>query len=208
MGAQGLIAPEIPDSWAAAALDRLTSGLITEQIATGDFNVAYVQVVGSLVGQILAGNAQPEVAAQWVPKICSGEEIVGIGLSEPHAGSDAGNPRLRAVRDGDDFVLTGVKSLSFVPGCRRGGGVRPHLDEGAAAASAPSWSPLDQPGVTKEPYSDMGTKAVAPRRRPLRRCPGPGREHAGQEGQGFTQVMQGFDFSRALIGLQCIGWPR
>ena len=113
MGSRGFIAPEIPVELGGRGVDRLTSGLITEQIATGDFNVAYVQVVGSLVGQILAGNAAPDVAEQWVPKICSGEEIVGIGLTEPHAGSDAGNPRLRAERDGGDWVLNGVKSLSL-----------------------------------------------------------------------------------------------
>ena len=48
-----------------------------------------------------------------MPKICSGAEIVGIGLTEPHAGSDAGMPQLQAVRDGDDWVLNGSKSLSF-----------------------------------------------------------------------------------------------
>ena len=93
--------------------DRLTSGLIAEEIGRGDINVAYLQVVGSLVGQILAANATPAVAKEWVPRICSGEEIVGIGLTEPHAGSDAGKPRLTAVRDGHDWVLNGSKSLSF-----------------------------------------------------------------------------------------------
>ena len=60
----------------------------------------------------LAGR-NPALAKEWVPKICSGEEIVGIGLTEPHAGSDAGMPRLTADRDGDSYVLDGVKSLSF-----------------------------------------------------------------------------------------------
>ena len=101
LGQLGLIAPEIPERFGGRGLDRLTSGIVTEEIARGDFNVAYLQVVGSLVGQILAANARPEVASTWVPKICSGEEIVGIGLTEPQAGSDAGMPRLRAVKVGD-----------------------------------------------------------------------------------------------------------
>ena len=113
IGALGLIAPELPAEFGGQDADRLTSGIITEEIGRGDINVAYLQVVGSLVGQILAGNADPAVAKEWVPKICSGEQIVGIGLTEPHAGSDAGMPRLTAVRDGDDWVLDGVKSLSF-----------------------------------------------------------------------------------------------
>ncbi len=101
MGAKGFIAPEISKELGGQGVSRLTSGMLLEQISTGDFNVGYLQVVGSLVGQILAQNARPEVAAHWVPQITSGEGIVGIGLSEPHAGSDAGNPRLRAEQDGE-----------------------------------------------------------------------------------------------------------
>ena len=117
-------------------------------------------MVGSLVGQILAGNARPEVAAEWVPKICSGEGIVGIGLSEPHAGSDAGNPRLRAVRDGDDFVLNGVKSLSLCADAAAAVVFARTSDEGRGRGISAFVVPLDRPGVTKEPYSDMGTRAV------------------------------------------------
>src|SRR4051794_5987287 len=172
LGSRGLIAPEIPVEYGGRGLDRVTSGVITEEIGRGDINVAYLQVVGSLVGQILAGNARPEVAAQWVPKICSGEQIVGIGLTEPHAGSDAGMPRLRELR-GKDI------SAFLVP--------------------------LDLPGVTREPYSDMGTAAVARGAAHLDGVRIPADHLLGEEGRGFTQVMQGFDFSRALIGLQCIG---
>ncbi len=205
MGANGFIAPEIPVDLGGRGESRLTSGLITEQISTGDFNVAYIQVVGSLVGQILAGNARPAVAEQWVPKICSGEEIVGIGLSEPHAGSDAGNPRLRAVRDGDDFVLDGVKSLSLCGDAAAAVVFARTSDEGRGRGISAFVVELDQAGVTKEPYSDMGTKAVRRGAAHFDSVRVPVENMLGQEGQGFTQVMQGFDFSRALIGLQCIG---
>jgi cyclohexanecarboxyl-CoA dehydrogenase len=206
LGQLGLIAPEITERFGGRGLDRLTSGIVTEEIARGDFNVAYLQVVGSLVGQILAANARPEVASTWVPKICSGEEIVGIGLTEPQAGSDAGMPRLRAVKDGDAWVLNGVKSLSFgrdaaavVVFARtsqtdvRGKGISAFL------------VPLDLPGVTREAYSDMGTRAVGRGAAHLSDVRIPANHLLGEEDQGFTQVMQGFDFSRALIGLQCIG---
>jgi cyclohexanecarboxyl-CoA dehydrogenase len=206
LGSQGLIAPEIPVQYGGRGLDRVTSGVITEEIGRGDINVAYLQVVGSLVGQILAGNARPEVAQQWVPKICSGEEIVGIGLTEPHAGSDAGMPRLTARRDGDDWVLNGVKSLSFgndaaavVVFARTGPSEKRGKDISAFLV------PLDLPGVTREPYSDMGTAAVGRGAAHFDGVRIPADHLLGAEGRGFTQVMQGFDFSRALIGLQCIG---
>jgi cyclohexanecarboxyl-CoA dehydrogenase len=206
IGSAGLIAPELPIALGGQGVDRLTSGIVAEEIGRGDINVAYLQVVGSLVGQIIAANATPDVAAHWVPQICSGEEIVGIGLTEPHAGSDAGMPRLTAVRDGDDWVLNGSKSLSFgrdaaatVVFARTGPSQRRGKDISAFLV------PLDLPGVTREPVPDMGTKAVGRGLAHLRDVRIPGDHLLGEQGRGFTQVMHGFDFSRALIGLQCVG---
>ncbi len=128
MGAKGFIAPEISKELGGQGVSRLTSGMLLEQISTGDFNVGYLQVVGSLVGQILAQNARPEVAAHWVPQITSGEGIVGIGLSEPHAGSDAGNPRLRAAVGPERWRLGAHRRQVHVPArpCQRRGRLRPH----------------------------------------------------------------------------------
>lgn len=206
IGALGLIGPELPSEYGGRDLPRLTSGLIVEQIARGDFNVGYLQVVGSLVGQILASNATAETARKYVPRITSGEGIVGIGLSEPDAGSDAGNPRMTARKDGDSWVIDGVKSMSFAtqaeatvifartdPEAGRGRGISAFVLD------------VDSPGVRIEPVEDTGTRAVE---RGLIHCDGvrvPASNLLGTEGAGFTQVMQGFDFSRALIGLQCLG---
>ncbi len=206
MGELGLIAPELPESLGGRGLDRVATGLVAEQIARGDFSVSYVQIVGSLVGQILAANAPSEIASTWVPKICRGEEIVGIGLTEPEAGSDAGMPRLQARRQGEDFVLSGVKSLSFAgeaaaavvfartgPTAQRGKGISALLVR------------LDLPGITREPYEDMGTRAVARGAVHFDDVRVPATHLLGREGRGFSEVMRGFDFSRALIGLQCLG---
>ncbi len=210
IGRLGLIAPELPAELGGRGLDRVTAGVVTEEIGRGDINVAYLQVVGSLVGQILAANAAPEIAHEWVPRICAGEEIVGVGLTEPQAGSDAGVPALTAVRDGSgddaEWVLDGVKSLSFaadaaavVVFARTG----PSRERGKDISAF--LVPLDLPGVTREPYSDMGTTAVGRGAVHLDGVRVPADHLLGEQGRGFTQVMQGFDFSRALIGLQCLG---
>ncbi len=211
IGAAGLIAPELPGALGGSDTDRVCSGLICEEIGRADINVAYLPVMGSLVGQILAANAPAELAAEWVPRMCSGEEIVGIGLTEPHAGSDAGMPRMVAEPDGHGSAsrrwrLTGVKSMSFA------------LDAAAAvvfARTGPSRErgrdvsaflvPLDAAGVTRERVPDMGTKAVG---RGLVHLDGVPAHLIGEPGRGLTQVLQGFDFSRALIGLQCLGCAR
>ncbi|TWF93922.1 acyl-CoA dehydrogenase family protein [Saccharopolyspora dendranthemae] len=206
MGERGFIAPELPAELGGRGCDRVTTGILAEEIARGDFSVSYLQVVGSLVGQILAGSADRDVAAEWVPKICAGEEIVGIGLTEPHAGSDAGMPRLQARRSGGDYVLSGVKSLSF---CHSAAAAVVFARIGDQQARGKGISaflvPLDREGVVREPYPDMGTKAVGRGAVHLDEVRIPASHLLGEEGEGFTQVMRGFDFSRALIGLQCVG---
>lgn len=209
MGRLGLIAPEIPVALGGRGQDRVTAGLIVEEIARGDLTVAYVQVVGSLVGQILQGFARPAVAAEWVPRICSGEQIVGIGLSEPHAGSDAGMPRMRATRERGGYTLNGQKSLSF---CMQAGAAvvfaRTSAEEVRARGISAFLVPLDAPGatgITRERFPDMGSLAVGRGLLTLEDVWIPESHLLGEEGEGFSQVMRGFDFSRALIGLQCIG---
>ncbi|WP_433803426.1 acyl-CoA dehydrogenase family protein [Actinomycetospora sp. CA-084318] len=204
LGGLGLIAPELPVELGGRGTDRVTTGLVCEEIGRGDVNVAYLQVVGSLVGQILVANA-PDLAREWVPRITAGEEIVGIGLTEPHGGSDAGMPRMTAVRDAGSWRLEGVKSLSFatdaaavVVFARTGGDIR---GKGISAFLVP----LDADGVTREPYPDVGTTAIGRGAVHLDGVRVPAENLIGAEGAAFGQVMQGFDFSRALIGLQCLG---
>lgn len=218
MGRRGLIAPQLPAGLGGGGTDRLTTGLVVEEIGRGDINAAYLVVVGALTGKILAADGAPALAEHWVPRICSGEEIVGIGLTEPHAGSDAGVPRLTATRDGSsdgaDWVLDGVKSLSFardasavVVFARTGGSTgRDSAHQAARGRDISAFLvPLDRPGVTIESYPDMGTRAVGRGAAHLDGVRIPADHLLGGEGQGFGAVMAGFDFSRALIGLQCLG---
>jgi cyclohexanecarboxyl-CoA dehydrogenase len=115
-------------------------------------------------------------------------------------------PRLTARRDGDSYVLDGVKSLSFaadasavVVFARTGPSEKRGKDISAFLV------PLDLAGVSREAYSDMGTRAVGRGAVHLDGVRIPADHLLGAEARGFSQVMQGFDFSRALIGLQCLG---
>ncbi|MDP7539140.1 MAG: acyl-CoA dehydrogenase family protein, partial [Alphaproteobacteria bacterium] len=91
MGALGLIGADLPEAQGGLGVDGVTAGVIMEQIAYGDFNVAYIQLMASLMGRILCNNASEEIVAHWVPKIISGEGLVALGLTEPRGGSDAAN---------------------------------------------------------------------------------------------------------------------
>ena len=205
MGRRGFIGAEISPDLGGRGQTRLTSGLLLEQISKGDFNVGYLQVVGSLVGQILAGNAAPEVAREWVPQITGGTGVVGIGLSEPTGGSDAGNPGMRAHQDRGDWILNGAKSMSLMEYCTGAVVFARTGDEGRGRGITAFIVDVDSPGTSREPYSDMGTKPVRRGAIHFENVRVPAHNVLGEVGKGFTSVMQGFDFSRALIGLQCVG---
>ena len=205
MGARGLIAPEMPPELGGLGERALTAGMITEQIARGDINVAYTQIIGSLVSQVLARTAGPEVASRWVPAITSGEGLVAIGLSEPGNGSDAGNPSMTAHRADGGWVLTGTKSMSFAMDAAACVVFARTAEEGRGRGITAFLVELDREGVTRHRHPDMGTTAVGRGLIEFGSTWIPEENLLGSEGAGFTDVMQGFDFSRALIGLQVIG---
>ena len=114
MGALGLLGVDLPEELGGMAVDAVTTGLIAEELAYGDFNVSAVPVGISLNGAILVRHAAAEVKQEWVPRMTRGDAVVAICLTEPRGGSDASNLQLRARRDGDDYIINGEKtSITF-----------------------------------------------------------------------------------------------
>jgi len=206
MGELGLIGVDLPEEFGGMGQSGVTAGVLIEDIAYGDFNVSYLQLLASLMGMILVRNAAPGLARHWVGRICRGEAICALGLSEPSGGSDAANLKLKARREGDDYVLNGEKaSISFsdqadvmVLFARTG-----EPAEGARGVSA-FVVPMDLPGVQRTRYDDVGSTLVGRGSVFFDDVRVPADHRLGIEGTGFTQVMKGFDYSRVLIALQCL----
>ena len=207
IGQLGLIAPELPEAVGGLGLDSVTSGLITEAIAYADINVAYLQILGSLNGKIIASHANPETARAWIPRIVGGEAVICLGLTEPRGGSDAANLALSARRNGNLYVLNGEKSSismadqadAVVLFARTGA-----PEDGARGVTA-FLVPTDTPGISTARYRDLGSHAIGRSSIFFEDVVVPAEWRLAKEGAGFVQVMQGFDFSRALIGLQVLG---
>lgn len=205
MGRLGLIAPELPEKLGGLGLPGLASGLICEAVGHADPNVAYVPLLASLNGRIVAEHARPEVAEAWVPRLVRGEVMLALGLTEPRGGSDAANLVLAARKDGDRYILKGEKSSisladqadAVIVFARTGG-------EGARGVSA-FLVPAATPGVSMQRYRDLGSHAVGRSSIFFDDVVVPETHRLAGEGAGFVQVMQGFDFSRALIALQVLG---
>ena len=207
MGALGLIAADVPEAFGGMGEASVTVGLIMEAIGYADMNVAYVPLLASLNGQIIARHASPALAAEWLPRIVSGEAVTCLALTEPRGGSDAANLVLTARRDGDVYRLNGEKSsismadqadaaVLFARTGAQGSGAR-----GVSAFLVP----MDLPGITTTRFNDLGSKCVGRGSIFFDDVRVPVANRLAEEGMGFVQVMQGFDYSRALIGLQVLG---
>ena len=216
MGALGLLGMDLPEALGGMGADAVTTGLITEELAYGDFNVSAVPVGISLNAAILLRHALPEITREWVPRMCRGEAVVAICLTEPRGGSDASNLQLKARRvtdaAGDHYVINGEKtSITFADRAdaylifaRTG---RP--EEGAKGVSA-FFIPYEgkdglTKGISRTHFDDVGSAVIGRGSVFFDDVRVPASHRLGDEGKGFTQVMQGFDYSRALIGLQCCG---
>jgi len=207
MGSLGLIAPDAPERFGGLGLPCATAGFVAEAIGYGDFNVGYIPVGASLVSQIIAAHASPSLAEEWIPRIVAGEVIVAIALTEPRGGSDAANLAAQATRCDGGYRLSGEKnSISMadqadavVLFARTG-----PADSGARGVSA-FFVPMKSEGVTATRFEDLGSRIVGRGSIFLDDVFVPTAHRLGEEGGGFRQVMQGFDFSRALLGLQCVG---
>jgi cyclohexanecarboxyl-CoA dehydrogenase len=210
MGEIGLIGVEFPESCGGLGVDHVTAGVVLEAIAEGDFNVGYVQLLSSLCGAILSRHAAPEIAADLLPKVVAGEVLLCIALTEPQGGSDAASLRLKAVRDGDDWVLTGEKTSISMADQADWAVVFARTGTVEARAHGISAFLVDMrsPGISTTRFDDLGQLAIGRGSIFFDGVRVPATHMLGKEGSGFVQVMQGFDFSRALIGLQCLSVAR
>ncbi|MBN8963547.1 MAG: acyl-CoA dehydrogenase family protein [Rhizobiales bacterium] len=207
MGSLGLIGVDIPEAYGGLGESSVTAGVIIEQIAYADFNASYVQLLASLMGGMVAQHATPDVAREWLPKVTRGEAIIGLGLTEPRGGSDAANLILRAEKSGNGYRLNGEKtSMSCADQCdaavifaRTG-----KVEDGARGVSA-FFVDLNQKGITRTHFDDIGTKPVGRGSVFFDDVFIPAECLMAEENKGFSKIMTGFDYSRALIGLECIG---
>jgi cyclohexanecarboxyl-CoA dehydrogenase len=206
MGRLGLLGVDLPERHGGLASSSVTTGIIAEALAYGDFNVSAVQVGASLLGAILHKNAPAEMADHWLPRLVAGEAIMAICVTEPRGGSDAANLALRARRDGSDYILNGEKTSITFGDCADAYLVfaRTGTPEDGARGVSAFLVPADAPGLERRRFDDVGSRIIGRGPVFLDDVRVPARQLVGPLNKGFTEVMAGFDYSRALIALQCV----
>ncbi len=110
MAELGMLGANFPEEYGCAGLESSTYGIIMQELERGDSGLrSFVSVQGALCMYPIFEFGSEEQRREWLPRMAAGEVIGCFGLTEPDAGSDPGAMRTKAARDGDDWVLNGVK---------------------------------------------------------------------------------------------------
>jgi short-chain 2-methylacyl-CoA dehydrogenase len=204
LGGLGLMGIPYPEELGGGGADNLSYAIAIEELARVDSSVAITVAAHTSLGTWpLYAFGSDEQRAEWMPRLCAGELLGAFGLTEPEAGSDAGNVRTRAELDGDDWVINGAKQFITNSGTDISGYVIITARTGEGEVSnllVPNGAPGYEIG---EPYRKMGWNASDTRPLAFEDCRVPEDNLVGPRGQGFKQFLQTLDGGR--IGVAALG---
>jgi short-chain 2-methylacyl-CoA dehydrogenase len=204
LGGLGLMGIPYPEEYGGGGADNLSYALAIEELARVDSSVAITVAAHTSLGTwplyAFGSESQKE---EWLPVLCSGERLGAFGLTEPEAGSDAGNVRTSASLDGGDWVINGAKQFITNSGTDISGFVTITARTGEDEISnllVPNGTPGYEIG---EPYRKMGWNASDTRPLSFEDCRVPEENLVGPRGMGFKQFLQTLDGGR--IGVAAMG---
>src|SRR5215475_2450984 len=112
LGELGLMGIPFPEEYGGAGADTLAYAIAVEELTRVDSSVAITVCAHTSLGtQPIYLFGSEEQKREWLPKLCSGERLGAFGLTEPEAGSDAGNTRTRAALTDGEWVVNGAKQF-------------------------------------------------------------------------------------------------
>jgi alkylation response protein AidB-like acyl-CoA dehydrogenase len=196
----------VKEDFGGSGLTRADSVLIFEELAKGDTTIAAYISIHNMVAWMIDTYGNDLQRAEWIPQLASMEALGSYCLTEPGAGSDAAALSTRAVRDGDDYLLTGVKQ--FISGA---GSSAVYIvmartaDTGSRGISA-FLVPDGAPGLSFGPLEKkMGWHAQPTRQVILDEVRIPAANLLSAEGDGFGIAMTGLNGGRINMGACSLG---
>jgi short-chain 2-methylacyl-CoA dehydrogenase len=209
LGELDLMGIPFPEEYGGAGGDSLAYALVVEELTRVDSSVAITLCAHTSLGTqpiyLFGSEAQKR---EWLPQLCRGERLGAFGLTEPEAGSDAGNTKTRAVLEDGEFVINGSKQFITNAGTDISGvvvitAVTGQVDGGAREISnllVPNGIPGYEQG---EPYRKMGWNASDTRPLSFSDCRVPAENLVGERGSGLRQFLHILDIGR--IGVAAMG---
>ncbi len=211
LAALGCYGVAVPAQWDGAGLDYLSLALIIEEIAAGDGATSTIVSVNNCpVCSILMAWGDETQKAQWLRPLARGDMLGAFCLTEPHVGSQADGLRTTAVRDGDHYVLNGVKQ--FITSGKHGDVaiVMAVTDKAAGKKGISAFVvPTSAPGyVVARLEEKMGQHASDTAQILFENCRVPASNLLGDEGQGLKIALSGLEGGRIGIAAQSVGMAR
>ncbi|GAB4010348.1 acyl-CoA dehydrogenase family protein [Nocardioides ultimimeridianus] len=200
-------APHVPEEYGGVGADALATVIVIEEIARADVSASLIPAVNKLGSLPVQIGGSEELKKKYLGALARGEGGFSYCLSEPDAGSDAANQKTRAVRDGDGWVLNGVKRWISNAGVSEFYTVLAMTDpeKRSRGISAFVVEKSDE-GVTfgaKE--KKLGIQGSPTREVYLDNVRIPGDRIIGEEGKGFEYAMRTLDHTRITIAAQAVG---
>ena len=208
LGAYGIC---VPEALGGAGLDYLTLALVLEEIAAGDGGTSTaISVTNCPVNAILMRYGNDAQQQRWLAPLARGEMLGAFCLTEPHVGSDASALRTTATREGDAYVLNGVKQ--FITSGKNGqvAIVIAVTDKGAGKKGMSAFIvPTDAPGWVVARLEDkLGQHSSDTAQILLEQCRIPAENLIGQEGEGYKIALSALEGGRIGIAAQSVGMAR
>ncbi len=214
LGALDLMGIPFPEQYGGAGGDSLAYALVVEELARVDSSVAITLCAHTSLGtQPIYLFGSEEQKQDWLPQLCAGDRLGAFGLTEPEAGSDAGNVHTRAALEDGEWVINGSKQfitnagtdisgvvvITAVTGSENGAsGGRPTKE--ISNLLVPNGTPGYEPGA---PYRKIGWHASDTRPLSFADCRVPAENLIGPRGAGLRQFLRVLDIGR--IGIAAMG---
>jgi alkylation response protein AidB-like acyl-CoA dehydrogenase len=200
-------APHIPVEYGGAGADALATAIVIEEVARACASSSLIPAVNKLGTMPLILSASEELKHKYLSKVAAGEGMFSYCLSEPEAGSDAASMTTKAVRDGDHWVLNGVKRWITNAGVSEYYTVFAVTDPAARSRGISAFVvEKSDPGVSfGAPEKKLGIKGSPTREVYFDNVRIPADRMIGAEGTGFATAMKTLDHTRVTIAAQAIG---
>ena len=208
LGAYGIC---VPEELGGANMDYLTVALVLEEIAAGDGGTSTaISVTNCPVNAILMAYGNAAQKKQWLTKLAQGQMLGAFCLTEPHVGSDASGLRTTAVKEGDAYVINGVKQ--FITSGQNGDVaiVIAVTDKGAGKKGMSAFIvPTNAPGYVVARLEDkLGQHSSDTAQINFDNCRIPVENLIGQEGEGYRIALGALEGGRIGIAAQSVGMAR
>ena len=199
----GWTALNVPAKYGGQQIDAVSLGIIFEESAKVD---PYVETVGAMQAtSALLETLPEEVQDEWFPPLIKRERRHAFGFTEAAAGSDAASIATKAVRDGDDYIISGEKFPIPFAMIADAASISVKTDPTAGFKGISMfWVPLNLPGITRSHLPWMGNPNLVPSVAAFDEVRVPAKYREGEEGKGFYMVMSTLDWLRVITAFTCL----